>query len=152
MVTAVQDTSAQVVRGPATTAPPPLRRRKGPASRRNDTWVAWLLVAPAILGFGVFFAYPMLRGVYLSFTDFNQAGNAQFQYLDQTPIGTGYRAAPEVFYFAPQKLWYLVYQNGNAAYSTNSDISNPKGWSAPKTFYSGTPKTISDAIKDGGYW
>ncbi|NGY66001.1 sugar ABC transporter permease [Lentzea sp. NEAU-D13] len=68
----MQDSSAQVVRGPATTAPPPaVRRRTGPASRRNDTWVAWLLVAPAILGFGVFFAYPMLRGVYLSFTEFH---------------------------------------------------------------------------------
>lgn len=72
MVTTVQDSSAHVVRGPATTAPPPTpRRRKGPASRHNDTWVAWLLVAPAILGFGVFFAYPMLRGVYLSFTEFH---------------------------------------------------------------------------------
>ena len=71
MVTTLQDSSAQVVRGLATTAPPPTRRRKGPASRRNDTWVAWLLVAPALLGFGVFFAYPMLRGVYLSFTEFH---------------------------------------------------------------------------------
>ncbi|MFJ5985742.1 carbohydrate ABC transporter permease [Lentzea sp. NPDC092896] len=67
----MQDSSAQVVRGPVATAPPPARRRKGPASRRNDTWVAWLLVAPALLGFGVFFAYPMLRGVYLSFTEFH---------------------------------------------------------------------------------
>lgn len=90
--------------------------------------------------------------VYLSFTDFNQAGNAQFTYLDQSAIGTGYRAAPQVFYFAPQKLWYLVYQNGNAAYSTNSDINNPYGWSAPKTFYSGVPQTISNAIKNGGNW
>jgi len=90
--------------------------------------------------------------VYLSFTDFNQAGNAQFTYLDQTPIGSGYRAAPEVFYFAPQKLWYLVYQNGNAAYSTNPDISNPYGWTASKNFYSGTPQTISNAIKNGGSW
>ncbi|MFS8102408.1 sugar ABC transporter permease [Lentzea alba] len=71
-MTTVQDSSAHVVRGPATTTPPPApRRRKGPASRRNDTWVAWLLVTPAILGFGVFFAYPMLRGVYLSFTEFH---------------------------------------------------------------------------------
>ena len=71
MVTTVQDSSAQVVRRPVTAAPPPARRRPGPASRRNDTWVAWLLVTPAILGFGVFFAYPMLRGVYLSFTEFH---------------------------------------------------------------------------------
>ena len=79
MVATVQDSSAQVVRGiaaehiggSAATTPPPTRRRRGPASRRNDTWVAWLLVAPALLGFGVFFAYPMLRGVYLSFTEFH---------------------------------------------------------------------------------
>lgn len=71
MVTTLQDNSAQVVRGPVTAAPPPPRKSKGPAARRNDTWVAWLLVMPAILGFGVFFAYPMVRGVYLSFTEFH---------------------------------------------------------------------------------
>jgi endo-1,4-beta-xylanase len=88
---------------------------------------------------------------YLSFTDWSQAGSATQYYLDQSGIGTGYRAAPEVFYVAPQKLWYLVYQNGNAAYSTNSDISNPKGWSAPRTFSSGTPGIISQNI-GSGYW
>ncbi|KAK4097183.1 glycoside hydrolase family 62 protein [Parathielavia hyrcaniae] len=66
--------------------------------------------------------------VYLNFTAFAQASSAPFFYLDQSPIGTGYRAAPQVFYFAPQKFWYLVYQNGNAAYSTNPDISNPAGY------------------------
>src|SRR5581483_5182872 len=45
--------------------------------------------------------------VYLSFSDWSQAGSATQYYLDQSAIGTGYRAAPEVFYFAPQKLWYL---------------------------------------------
>ncbi|TDZ26508.1 Alpha-L-arabinofuranosidase C [Colletotrichum orbiculare MAFF 240422] len=33
--------------------------------------------------------------VYLSFTDFNSAKAATFHYLDQTPIGTGYRAVPQ---------------------------------------------------------
>jgi hypothetical protein len=89
--------------------------------------------------------------VYFTFTDFAKANSSTFHYLDQTPIGTGYRAAPEVFYFAPQKLWYLVYQNGNAAYSTNKDISNPSGWSAPTNFYSGVPATVSNNIGDG-YW
>ncbi|CAK4077204.1 unnamed protein product [Aphanomyces euteiches] len=65
--------------------------------------------------------------VYFSFTDFAQANQANFYYLDKTPVGAGYRATPEVFFFAPQNLWYLVYQNGNAAYSTNKDISNPNG-------------------------
>ncbi|PSN62732.1 glycosyl hydrolase family 62 protein [Corynespora cassiicola Philippines] len=89
--------------------------------------------------------------VYFSFTDFAQAGSATFHYLDQTPIGRGYRAAPEVFYFAPQKLWYLVYQNGNAAYSTNPDINNPSGWTAPKNFYSGMPNIIAQNIGNG-HW
>ncbi|KAL9625726.1 MAG: hypothetical protein Q9160_000046 [Pyrenula sp. 1 TL-2023] len=89
--------------------------------------------------------------VYFSFTDFAQANSATFHYLDQTPIGAGYRAAPQVFYFAPQGLWYLVYQNGNAAYSTNRDISNPAGWSAPKNFFSSTPSIITQNI-GAGYW
>ncbi|KAK5736919.1 hypothetical protein LTR17_007063 [Elasticomyces elasticus] len=83
--------------------------------------------------------------VYITFTDFADAGSASFYYLDQSPIGTGYRAAPEVFYFEPQKLWYLVYQNGNAAYSTNPDITDPSGWTAPKTFYSSEPAAITAA-------
>src|ERR1700712_4492675 len=44
--------------------------------------------------------------VYLNFTDFNQANSAPFYYLDQSGIGKGYRAAPEVFFFEPQGLWY----------------------------------------------
>jgi len=89
--------------------------------------------------------------VYTSFTDWSQASAAPFTYLDQTPIGTGYRAAPEVFYFAPQRLWYLVYQTGNASYSTNPDISNPAGWTAPRHFYSGMPQIIQNNIGNG-YW
>jgi len=89
--------------------------------------------------------------VYTSFTDWPQAGSAPFYYLDQSPIGTGYRAAPQVFYFAPQRLWYLVYQTGNASYSTNPDIGNPAGWSAPKHFYSGMPDIIRQNIGNG-YW
>jgi hypothetical protein len=40
--------------------------------------------------------------VCFNFTDFSEADNATFYYLNQSPIGTGYRAAPEVFYFAPK--------------------------------------------------
>jgi hypothetical protein len=92
--------------------------------------------------------------VYLNFTDFAEAHTADFFYLDQSAIGTGYRAAPEVFYFTPQKLWYLIYQNDNAAYSTNEDISNPAGWTAPQTFYSSTPTIIAEGLvtPQQGYW
>ena len=89
--------------------------------------------------------------VYLSFTDFAKAGEATFHYLDQSPLGTGYRAAPQVFWFEPHKLWYLVYQNGNAAYSTNKDIADPKGWTAPVNFYDARPKIIDDHIGEY-YW
>ncbi|MER6425635.1 non-reducing end alpha-L-arabinofuranosidase family hydrolase [Streptomyces sp. NPDC001137] len=89
--------------------------------------------------------------VYLNFSDWSQAGSATHHYLDRTAIGTGYRAAPQVFYYAPQRLWYLVYQTGNASYSTNPDISNPNGWSAPRNFYSSMPDIIRQNI-GGGYW
>lgn len=91
--------------------------------------------------------------VYLSFTDWSQAANAQQYHLDQTAIGAGYKAAPQVFYFAPQGLWYLVYQTGdNAAYSTTTNISNPASWSAPRKFYAdGMPQIIRDNI-GSGYW
>lgn len=89
--------------------------------------------------------------VYFRFDDFTRANDATFHYLDQTRIGTGYRAAPQVFYFAPQQLWYLVFQNGNAAYSTNRDISDPAGWSAPQNFYRATPAIVERNIGNG-YW
>ncbi|MGW3106254.1 non-reducing end alpha-L-arabinofuranosidase family hydrolase [Streptomyces sp. NPDC001100] len=89
--------------------------------------------------------------VYLSFSDWSQAGSATHYYLDRSAIGTGYRAAPQVFYYAPQRLWYLVYQTGNASYSTNADISNPNGWSAPRNFYSSMPPIIAQNIGNG-YW
>ena len=91
--------------------------------------------------------------VYLNFTDWSQAANAKHHYLDQTAIGTGYKAAPHVFYFAPQRKWYLVYQTGNnAAYSTTTDIGNPSSWSTPKSFYAGgMPQIIKDNIGKG-YW
>jgi endo-1,4-beta-xylanase len=88
---------------------------------------------------------------YRSFTDWSQASSATPYFLSTTKIGSGYRAAPQVFYFAPQKLWYLVYQTGNASYSTNPDIGNPAGWSAPKNFYSGMPDIIRNNIGNG-YW
>lgn len=89
--------------------------------------------------------------VYLNFSDWSQAGSATHHYLDRTAIGKGYRAAPQVFYNAPQRLWYLVYQTGNASYSTNPDISNPNGWSAPRNFYSSMPDIIKQNIGNG-YW
>jgi endo-1,4-beta-xylanase len=89
---------------------------------------------------------------FLSFSNWSQANSATPVYADQTPIGGGYKTAPMLFYFAPQNLWYLTYQMGsNIGYSTNSNIANPSGWSATKTFYSGMPSIISQNI-GSGYW
>jgi hypothetical protein len=42
-------------------------------------------------------------------------------------IGEAYFAAPQVFYFEPHGLWYLVYQDGTfgAAYATTTNIADP---------------------------
>ncbi len=89
---------------------------------------------------------------YRSFTDWSNAGSANPYFLDSTRIGAGYRAAPFVFFHTPSQLWYLVFQNGNAAYSTNPDINNPGGWSAVKTFYSSVPSNIQTDIRNGANW
>jgi multiple sugar transport system permease protein len=39
-------------------------------AHRGDGRLAWVLIAPALIGFLVFFVYPTIRGIYLSFTDF----------------------------------------------------------------------------------
>jgi endo-1,4-beta-xylanase len=87
---------------------------------------------------------------YLSFTDWSQAAAAPLHFLDRTAIGSGYKAAPQVFYFAPQQRWYLTYQIGdNVAYSTSTDIGNPASWTAPRPFYSDTPQIVLDNMGDG---
>ncbi|ETS73947.1 hypothetical protein PFICI_13813 [Pestalotiopsis fici W106-1] len=89
--------------------------------------------------------------VYFTFGDFSEANDAEFHYLDETAIGTGYRAAPQVFYMESQSLWYLVFQNNNAAYSTNSDIADPSGWSEVKTFYSSVPSIVTENMGSGAW-
>ncbi len=84
---------------------------------------------------------------YTSFNDWHEAKTAPIIPLDKSPMGPGYRAAPQVFYFAPQNLWYLVYQGGPPLYSTNDDISNPYTWSEPKPFFNTTPELLK--LPDG---
>ncbi|MTV41516.1 glycoside hydrolase [Duganella radicis] len=79
---------------------------------------------------------------YTSFEKWSDASSATIVPLDKSPMGPGYRAAPQVFYFAPQKTWYLVYQGGDPLYSTSNDIADPKSWSAPKPFFSAAPDIV----------
>jgi len=88
---------------------------------------------------------------FLSFSSWPEANSATPVYADQTAIGGGYQTAPMLFYFAPQNLWYLIYQTGNnAGYSTNPDIANPYGWTATKYLYSSEPSIVQQN-GDGGW-
>lgn len=85
---------------------------------------------------------------FLSFSDFSQAPNATQVYMDQTPGFGGYKCAPELFYFAPKKVWYLIWQQQDPAYSTTTTPEDPKSWSAPKPFYAtGLPKPANWGTK-----
>lgn len=85
------------------------------------------------------------RLAHMSFADWSEAPNATVTTLEQSGIGPGYRAAPQVFYFEPQKLWYLIYQAGPPFYSTTADIEDPLSWSKPRPFFARTPDLISAA-------
>jgi hypothetical protein len=87
-----------------------------------------------------------------SFEDWSQADAAPQTNLETASgVGTGYRAAPNVFYFEPTGEWYLVYQTGLPTYSTTTDISDPTSWSAPRNFQDSVPEIVQQNIGNG-YW
>lgn len=63
-----------------------------------------------------------------------------------------YYCAPQVFYFAPQETWYLVYQMGVpgqrfmwVAYSTTTDVADPDSWTPARPILDGgkdDPRTV----------
>lgn len=131
-------TSTGPIIAPVSDASHPLTAVKDPSIVRYGD--RWHVFASSVSTKG---AYSV---IYTSFADWADAPTAPMAYLDQTPGLNGYLAAPQVFYFAPKKKWYLVYQSGPPMYSTSSDISNPKSWTAPAKFYASDPAIIA---KDG---
>lgn len=81
---------------------------------------------------------------YTSFRDWADAGKSPVVPLEKSAMGPGYRAAPQVYYFAPQKLWYLVYQGGDPLYSTTRTLDDPGSWSAPKPFFKTAPAIVKE--------
>lgn len=81
-----------------------------------------------------------IRIGYLSFDDWDAAQSQSWQLL---PLTSGYHGAPQVFYFEPQKTWYLIYQAEDSerglrygpCYSRNPDITDVAGWTRPQPLY-----------------
>jgi multiple sugar transport system permease protein len=53
-----------------------------PRRRRDDTRLALIFILPAAVGFLVFLIWPLVRGIYLSFTTYNLLTPAKFNGLD----------------------------------------------------------------------
>jgi len=82
---------------------------------------------------------------YASFKEWKDASKAPIVGLEKSPMGPGYRAAPQIFYFAPQRLWYLIYQGGDPLYSTSTNIGDPTSWSAPAPLFEKVPEIVKQA-------
>jgi endo-1,4-beta-xylanase len=80
--------------------------------------------------------------VYTSFADWKDAPSAPLYYLDQTRGFHTYVAAPELFYFTPQKKWYLVFQSGPPMFSTADDPGDPTKWTEPAPLFARTPAIV----------
>ncbi len=76
---------------------------------------------------------------FVSFKDWKDAKKAKAYPKDNNPNLQGYHCAPNVFYFTPQKKWYMVFQSGQPQYTTNDNIDNPDGWTKPQDFFNGAP-------------
>jgi hypothetical protein len=71
---------------------------------------------------------------YASAKNINELNSAPRFELKQIRGKTRYGCAPQIFFFTPQKKWYLIYQNRDSNYqpvfSTNIEIDNPNTWTA----------------------
>ncbi|MBN2717582.1 MAG: glycosyl hydrolase family 62 [Deltaproteobacteria bacterium] len=90
--------------------------------------------------------------VYLNFADWAQADAAEKIPVSTNPNLKGYKCAPQLFYFSPQDLWYLVYQTQEPAYSTTKDPTDVSSWSKATRFMP-MPDIIENSEYGGiDYW
>lgn len=87
---------------------------------------------------------------YLSFPDWDEATTAVPYYFDRNPNLRGYHCAPQVFYFRPHARWYLIYQSQHPTFSTTDNLEDPASWTAPQSFFAGTPPSVVEGWID--YW
>ena len=89
---------------------------------------------------------------FIEFTDLNKADDATPYFMTQTSGFSGYKCAPELFYFEPQDLWYLIWQQQEPAYSTTKTPDKPDSWSAPKSFVSNWESSWKPLTKPEFEW
>ncbi len=85
-----------------------------------------------------------------SFENWQQANSAERTILSVSD--SDYYCAPQVFWFEPHQLWYLIYQVGMpntkkmwVAYSTTKTIDDPTSWTKAKPILDGgadDPRTV----------
>lgn len=127
---------------PAADARHPLVAVKDPTVVRYDgQWHVFTTTADANGAWGM---------AYFHFRTWDDAPKAKPFCLDQNPRLAGYNCAPQVFYFRPQKKWYLIFQSPQPRFSTTDDIADPLSWSAPQSFFQDTPKSVTEGWLD--YW
>jgi len=132
-----------------TTGPPVLR----PVLSGDEQWMS--VKDPSVVQYeGRWHLFCTVRGrkrshaiIYLSFSEWSQAGEAQQYILN---CHKGYFCAPQVFYFTPHKKWYMICQAADdswepryqPAYSTSTDISDPDSWTALKPLVGPKPANV----------
>ena len=93
---------------------------------------------------------------YCSFTRWGDANKVPRTVLKVSD--SKYYGAPQVFYFAPHRTWYLIYQMGVpgaekmwVAYSTTTNIADPSSWTQAQPILDGGAQ---DPRQEGGldYW
>jgi hypothetical protein len=93
---------------------------------------------------------------YCSFADWQDADKSQRTILKISD--RDYYCAPQVFYFSPHRMWYLIYQMGVpgakhmwVAYSTTANIADPDSWTQARPILDGGE---GDPRRVGGldYW
>lgn len=94
-----------------------------------------------------------IRIGYTSFESWDKAQQADWSVLNLTQ---GYHGAPQVFWFEPHRLWYMIYQATDETrqlkfgpcYSTNADLSKADQWTLPEPLY-----TVPEGKKAGlDFW